>query len=452
MNIVIVGCGEVGADIAAQLSNEEGNAITLVDMSAEKIKELSAKLDVMGVIGNGATHTVLEEAGIEKADLLIAVTESDELNLLCCMIAKKTGSCKVIARVRNPEYRSEREYLKNELGLAMLINPEYASAAEIARIIRFPVATMVEPFAKGRVELIKFRLSKDNVMVGKSVKSLMAELKSDVLICSVERGEDVYIANGDFVFCEHDTVSIISTPKNSAAFFKKTGCRGHSVKNAIIIGAGNISKYLCELLKGENISIKVIERDVKKCEELASKYPGVIVINAEETDKELLIEEGIANADAFIALSDNDEENILLSLFAKRAGAAKLITKINRTDYDDIIKNLDIDTVIYPKTVSSDILVRYVRALKNKQGSNVEIMYSFVRGIVEAAQFVVSGGVSFVGTPLSRLDLKSGVLIAAIIRNDKLIVPRGQDFLLENDKVIVVTKNLPLEDLSDILK
>lgn len=452
MNIVIVGCGEVGADIAAQLSNEEGNAITVVDMSAEKIKELSAKLDVMGVIGNGATHTVLEEAGIEKADLLIAVTESDELNLLCCMIAKKTGSCKVIARVRNPEYRSEREYLKNELGLAMLINPEYASAAEIARIIRFPVATMVEPFAKGRIELIKFRLSKDNVMVGKSVKSLMAELKSDVLICSVERGEDVYIANGDFVFCEHDTVSIISTPKNSAAFFKKTGCRGHSVKNAIIIGAGNISKYLCELLKGENISIKVIDRDVKKCEELASKYPGVIVINAEETDKELLIEEGIANADAFIALSDNDEENILLSLFAKRAGAAKLITKINRTDYDDIIKNLDIDTVIYPKTVSSDILVRYVRALKNKQGSNVEIMYSFVRGIVEAAQFVVSGGVSFVGTPLSRLDLKPGVLIAAIIRNDKLIVPRGQDFLLENDKVIVVTKNLPLEDLSDILK
>lgn len=451
MKIVIVGCGEVGETLAAQL-NEKENNITVVDLSPERVKDLSQRLDVMGVVGNGATHTTLVEAGIASADLLIAVTESDELNLLCCVIAKKTGKCQVIARVRNPEYRSELEYLKAELGLAMLINPEYETAGEISRVLRLPVATMVEPFANGRVELVKFKLSDDNILVGMSVREMSAKLKCDVLICSAERGEEVFVANGNFIFEAGDVVTVISTPRRSAGFFKRIGIREHSIKNVIIVGAGNTAHHLCNNLKGTGLSIKVIDHDLKKCNELASNHPEIMVINGDETDQELLIEEGIEFADAFVALSDGDEENILLSLFAKRVSNAKIIAKIIRTDYDDIVKHLDIDTVIYPKTISSDMMVRYVRAMKNKRGSNVQMMYSFARGSVEAAQFVVNASSSLVGVQISELNLKPDVLIAAIIRAKKLIIPKGQDAIFEGDTVIVVTKALGLEDISDILK
>jgi len=451
MKIVIVGCGEVGETLAAQL-NEKDNNITVVDLSPERVKELSERLDVMGVVGNGATHTTLVEAGIAGADLLIAVTESDELNLLCCIIAKKTGKCQVIARVRNPEYRSELDYLKAELGLAMLINPEYETAGEISRVLRLPVATMVEPFAGGKVELIKFRLPEDNMLVGMSVREMSAKLKSDVLIASVERGDEVYIANGSFVFEASDEITVISTPRRSAGFFKRIGIRETSIKNVIVVGAGNIAHHLANNLKGSGVSIKVIDHDLRKCNELASAHPELIVINGDETDQELLIEEGIESADAFVVISDGDEENILLSLFAKRVSDAKIITKIMRTDYDDIIKHLDIDTVIYPKAISSDMMVRYVRAMKNKRGSNVQMMYSFARGSIEAAQFVANASSPLIGVQISELDLKADVLIAAIIRAKKIIIPRGQDAILDGDSVIVVTKDLGLEDLSDILK
>ena len=450
MKIIIVGCGKVGETLAAELG-EEGNDITVIDLSKEKIKSISEKLDVMGIVGNGATNTTLREAGIAEADLLIAVTESDELNLLCCTIAKKSSKCRVIARVRNPEYRVEAEYLKNELELAMVINPEYAAAEEIARVLHFPVATNIDTFAKGRVELLKFKLSEENSLVGMPVKDVIAKLKCNILVCTVERGDEAYIANGNFVFEGGDLISIIASRKNAADFFRKIGYKQHSIKDIVVIGAGNITEYLCELLSGSGISVKVIETSYEKCEALSSLHRNVIVINGDRTDRELLIEEGIENTDAFVILSENDEENILLSLFAKASSRGKVITKINRSEYDDIIKHLVIDTSVYPKNITSDMIVRYVRAMKNTLGSNVETMYSVIKDKVEASEFIVGESSLITGKTLATLKLKKDVLIAAILRKGELIIPHGHDMIEVGDAVIVVTKILGLQDISEVL-
>lgn len=453
MNIIIVGCGQVGETLAVELGGE-GSDITVIDLSAEKINSITSRFDVMGVVGNGATLTTLKEAGIEKADLLVAVTDSDELNLLCCIIAKRHGKCKVIARIQNPVYNSETSYLKNELGLAMVINPEYAAAEEIARILRFPAASKIETFAKDSVELLKFRIPDDSILVGLSVKTVMAKLKSDVLICTCEREDESYIVNGDFVFEKHDLISIIASPKNASAFFKKIGIKGHSVKDAFIIGAGHITYYLCDILKKSGISIKIIDRDAEKCEELASLHKEITVICADETDQELLIEEGIEKTDAFLSVTSSDEENVFLSLSAKKYGRGKIMTKIDKPEYDDIVRHLELDTAIYPKSITSDIIARYVRAMKNTQGSNVETMYTLIKDEVEASEFLIGEGSPVINIPLSKLGpmLKKDVLVAAILRGDSVIIPHGQDMIMEGDSVVIVSKLLAINDVSDIIR
>ena len=453
MDIIIVGCGQVGETLAAELG-EEGNNITMVDLSGEKISSITAKLDIMGIVGNGATHTTLREAGIENADLLIAVTNSDELNLLCCLIAKRHGKCRVIARIQNPVYNSESSYLKNELGLAMVINPQHAAAEEIARVLRFPAANKIETFAKGRVELLKFRIPDDSMLVGMSVKTIMGKLKSDVLICTCEREDRAHIVNGDFVFENHDLISIIASPKNASDFFKKIGIKDHSAKDAFVIGAGHITYYLCDILKKSGISIKVIERNPEKCEELAALHNEITVICGDETDQELLIEEGMQKADATLSMTESDEENIFLSLSAKKYGRGKIITKIDKPEYDDVIKHLDFDTTIYPKSITSDIITRYVRAMKNTLGSNVETMYTFIKDEVEATEFIIGEGAPVINIPLAELGpkLKSDVLVAAILRDDTVIIPHGQDMIKAGDAVVIVSKLLGLNDISDIIR
>ena len=453
MNIIIVGCGQVGETLAAELGGE-GNDITVVDLSSQNIATITSKLDVMGVVGNGATHTTLKEAGIEAADLLIAVTDSDELNLLCCMIAKRHGKCRVIARVRNPEYNGETDYLKDELGLAMVINPEYAVAEEIARILRFPAANQIETFAKGRVELLKFRIPDDSMLIGQSVRNVITQLKLDVLICTVERDDEAHIVNGDFVFDQRDLISFIASPKSAAEFFKKIGYKGHTVKNALIIGAGDTTYYLCDMLKKSGISLKVVDKDAKRCEELSSLHNEVTVICGDETDHELLAEEGIEKADAVLSMTDSDEGNIFLSISAKNFSRGKIIAKINKPEYDDIIKHLDIDTAIYPKSITSDMIVRYVRAMENTLGSNVETMYTFIKGKVEATEFIINADSPIVDIPLSRLakDLKENVLVAAILRDNAVIIPHGQDMIKAGDAVVIVSKILGLNDISEIIR
>ncbi len=451
MNIIIVGCGRVGQTLAGQL-NEEGNNITVVDVCADSVKEVAERFDVMGVVGNGATYTVQSEAGIAEADLLIAVTGFDELNLLCCIVAKRSGHCQTIARVKNPIYSAESEYLKDELGLAMVINPEYATAQEIARVLRFPSALKIDTFARGKVELVKFRLPEGSPLVGMSVKDTVIKLHCDILVCTVERGDRAYIANGDFVFEGKDVISIIASPKNAHDFFKKINYNVRSVKSAMVVGGGETTHYLCDILEKSGISLKIVEKNLPRCKELCGVWGNVSVIHGDASEKEILLEEGLEDTGAFVTLTGLDEENILLSLYAKSVGQAKLVTKINRVDYDKVVGQLDLDSIVYPKSITADLIVRYARAMKNTVGSNVETLYNFIPGKVEASEFLVRESSAITDTPLSQLKFKQNVLIAAIIRDGKVLIPRGHDIIMSGDAVVIVSGLMVLHDICDVLK
>lgn len=450
MKIIIVGLGNVGESLAISLL-EEDNDVTVVDLNAEKVKEVTSKYDCLGVVGNGAKYSVLKEAGVSSADLLVAVTESDERNLLCCTVAKKSGKCRVIARIESPDYFSDAEYLKDGLGLAMVINPEQAAAAEIARVLRFPTATKIETFAKGRVELVKFRLPEGCPLVGKSVKDAVQNLRANVLVCTVERGADAYIANGNFVFEERDLISVVASPRAAAAFFKKINYSGESVKDCVIVGAGEITHYLAELMEKDNVRMKVISSSRERCEALAEHYDALTVIHGDVTDQDLLIEEGIARADAFLALSDADEENILLSIFGRESGEGKIITKVDKPEYERLTSSLKLDTVIFPKNITADNIIRYVRSMQATADSNVENLYTVIKGQVEATEFVVGEGSPVLGVALSHLKLKPDCLIAAILRGRSVVIPRGSDSILCGDRVVVVSKLLGIHDISEIL-
>lgn len=451
MDIIIVGCGKVGQTLAVQLNND-GNNITVIDLNAAKVNEVISRHDIMGVVGNGATQHIQREAGVGKADLLIAVTGSDELNLLCCLIAKKAGNCNTIARVRNPQYSSEARFLKDELGLAMIINPEYESAQHIARILRFPSAIKIDTFAKGRVELIKFRLPEGSPLVDMAVKDVVTKLKCDVLICTIERDGEAYIANGDFVFREKDVISVVASPRKANDFFNKIKYKMRSVRDVMVVGGGEITHYLADILLRSDIAVKVIEKDQKTCEDMCTTLPDVTVINGDAVDQEILLEEGLSNADGFVALTNLDEENILLSLFAKNKSKGKLITKINRIDFDEVVNQLDLDTIIYPKHITAESIVRYVRAMKNTIGSNVETLYSVIKDKVEAAEFIIKEQSPIVGIPLSELSFKKNVLVAAILRDRKVIIPRGHDEFMPGDAVVIVSEIMALHDITDVLK
>lgn len=453
MNIIIVGCGQVGTNLAAQLG-AEGNNITVVDMSEEKIKAITNQIDVMGVVGNGASHLTQQEADIKSADLLIAVTDSDELNLLCCIVAKKQGkNCHTIARVRDPAYNSEVSYLKEELGLAMVINPELAAAEEISRILRFPSAISIEEFCRGRVELLKFRLVEDSPLIGLSIREAISKFKCDILFCTAERGDDAYITKGDFVFQARDVISIIAPPKRSAAFFKKIGFKIDSVSNAIVVGGGEITHYLCQVCRGMGISLKLIESDRAVCDEFSTEFPEITVIHGDTSEQETLLSEGITTTDAFLALNDSDEENIILSLYAKERSHAKIVTKIKRIDFDDVIQHLELDSVVYPKNITANSIVRFVRSMKNKRGSNMENLYSIIKGEIEAVEFKVADNSPVIGKALSAMKLKSNVLVAAILRGRSVIAPRGYDVIAAGDSVIVVSpSSMGLTDIADIIE
>lgn len=452
MNIIIVGCGKVGRALTQQL-NEAGNNITVIDLVPEKVNELTDRYDVMGITGNGATHAVLEDAGIDEANLLIAVTGSDERNLLCCLLARKAGNkCETIARVRSPQYSNDAPYLRRELGLAMVINPEYAAAQEIARVLQFPSAIKIDTFVKGRIELLKFKLPEDSPLCGMAVREISSKLHCEVQVCTIERDSDAYIANGDFIFHGRDIISIIAEPKTAYTFFRKINYKASPVHSVIIAGGGDITHYLCSMLVKSGIDVKVIERDEARAEALSEALSDVTVIHADAANQEILMQENIDKAGAFVALTNMDEENILLSLFAKSVSKGKLVTKINRIDFDHVIARLDLDTIIYPKNITSDIIVRYVRAMKNTIGSNVETLYQLIKGKVEAAEFTIRDGSPVIGIPLMDLDFRKGVLVAAIVRNRKVILPRGNDTIQDGDAVVIISDQPGLHDITDALR
>lgn len=451
MKIIIVGCGKIGTTLAEQLSSEHHDLV-VIDTNPQKIQQLSESIDVMGIVDNGASINVLSDAGIEDAHLLIAVTGSDELNLLCCVIAKKVSKCHTIARVRNPLYNKERNFIRKSLGITMIINPELASAIEISRLLRFPSAIELDTFAKGRVELLKFKLLPEFRLSGMSVMEIVDKLRCNVLICGVERGDEVFIPSGNFILQDNDLLSIMASPKNSASFFKKVGIHTHQVKNALIVGGGTLGYYLAALLIDLKIKVRIVENNQERCQQLSELLPEATVICGDGTDKKLLLQEGLTQTESFITLTNMDEENIFLSLFAKKNSKAKLITKVNRIAFDDIIDGLDIGSVIYPKYITADYILQYVRAMENSLSSNVETLYHILDNQAEALEFSVKESSSVTDIPLSQLNLKENLLIACINRNGSIQIPRGQDTIQVGDTVIIVTSVKGLRDLKDILK
>ena len=452
MQIIIVGCGKVGAALAAGLSVEDHN-ITVIDTDSNVVQMVANTYDIRGVVGNGASYSVLSEAELEDTDLIIAVTESDELNLLCCVIAKKAGKCQTIARVRNPIYIHERMFLKEELGLSMIINPEFAAAMEISRLLRFPSAIDIDTFAKGRVEMLRLRLSSSGILDGMALKNISSSLGCEVLICAVERDGDVTIPTGDFVLHTGDILSMVASPKNAAKFFHKIGMKTNHVKNTMIIGGGQISVYLAIMLIKEGISVKIIEIDEKRCEEICELLPKskATIICGDGTDEELLSEERIDQMDSVVTLTGIDEENIILSLYAKTKVKVKTVTKINRIQLNEVIRSLDLDSVVYPKHLTAETILQYVRATQNSIGSNVETLYKLLDDQVEALGFRIQENSRVANISLQNLEIRRDVLIACIIRDEQVIIPGGQDSIIPGDSVVVVTTCTGLTDVEDIL-
>ena len=450
MKIIIVGCGKVGTTLAEQL-NRENHDITLIDCDSEALQSISDSTDVMSVTGNGAVYQVQMEAGIKEADLLIATTNSDELNMLCCLIAKKAGNCHTIARIRNPEYSAEINYIREELNLSLAINPELAAAREIARLLRFPNAIKIELFAKGRIELLKFMIPKDSILDRMKVMDVVSRLKSNVLICAVERGDDVVIPDGNFEMKGGDKISFIAPHAECADFFRKAGIENNTVNSAMFVGGGKLTVYLAKALADTKIKIKIIEQDEERCRILSELLPHAMIIHGDGSDQKLLLEEGIRQTEAFASLTGFDEENILLSLYAASQSRAKLITKVNKIAFENVINALNLGSVIYPKMLTADIILQYVRAMQNSMGSNIETLYKIVADKAEALEFRVRGDSPVLGIPLEKLRTRNNLLVACINRNGRMIMPRGKDTLEAGDTVIIVTTHTGLNDLKDIL-
>lgn len=451
LKIIIVGCGKVGANLVDQLS-KEGHDITVIDKKAEKIQDITNTYDVMGLVGNGASYSTQMEAGIEETDLIIAVTDSDELNLLCCTVAKRVGKCAAIARVRTPDYSEETGYLREQLGLAIIINPELEAAREVARILYLPTALEVNSFAHGQAELVKFKVPEGNLLNGLSLAYLGKNITNDILICAVERNGEVYMPNGDFVLQSGDVVSFVSERHIARDFLKQIGLATRQVKDTMIIGASKAAYYLAKELLNMGISVKIIEKEKENCESLSVKLPKAIIINGDGTDPDILKEEGIETVQSFIPLTGIDEENIMLTLYAKQVSKAKVVTKINRVNYKQVINNLDLGSLVYPKYITSEAIIAYVRAKKNSMGSNIETLYHMFDSRVEAIEFIVEENSKVSGVPIKDLKLKKDVLISFINHNGHIIIPTGNDEIEDGDTVMIVTKNTGFTGIDDIVR
>ena len=453
LNIIIVGAGKVGTTLAEKLISE-GNNVTIVDKNAEVITNLTNTYDVMGVVGNGSSYGKLIEAGIEKADLIIAVTDSDELNILCCTLAKKVGDCASIARVRTPDYSGELNYLRDKLGISLILNPELEAAKEINRIVHFPSAISVNAFAKGSVDMIKFKLPQDNILCGMKLMDFQKlEDNPNVLICVVERGNSLVIPNGSFELKAGDVISFIAPPRDSYRFFKKIGLGARRINSAMIIGGGKTSFYLAKYLVQSGISVTIIESSLQRCHELSELLPeNVIIVNGDGTDESVLMQANLAQMDAFIPLTGLDEENVLLSLYSmKVAPGIKSITKVNHLNFSSVINELELGSIVYPRYMTAETIRTYVRAKRNSIGSNIETIYRLFDDKVEAIEFKIESDGEYTNVPFKDLKLKDNLLIASIIRGGKSFIPGGDDCFMQGDTVIIVTAHSGFDNICDIL-
>lgn len=451
LSIIIVGCGKVGSTLVEQLS-KEGHDITIIDKNRQKVQNLSDVYDVMGLVGNGASYSVQKEAGIDHADLLIAVTDSDELNLLCCTVAGRVGKCAAIARVRTPDYSEEIGYLREKLGLAMIINPEFEAASEVARVLYLPTALEINTFAHGQAEMIKIKIPEGNVINGQTLAQISKAVPVNILICAIERGREMYIPSGNTIVKSGDIISFIASRHNAREFLKRIGFHTNQVKNTMIIGGGKAAYYLGKQLLNMGIEVKIIESDQKRAQELSMLLPDAIIIHGDGTDEDLLKEEGIEYVESFVPLTGIDEENIMLTLHAKQVSCAKVITKINRITFRDVIDNLDLGSVVYPRYITAEAIIAYVRAKKESMDSDIESLYHLFNQRAEGIEFKIDKKSEVTDVPLMDLNLKDNLLIALINRNGRIIIPSGSDSIKVGDSVVVVTKHTGFNDIKDVLK
>ncbi|MBQ7505492.1 MAG: Trk system potassium transporter TrkA [Ruminococcus sp.] len=451
MNIIIVGCGRVGRTIVHQLE-KEGHSITIIDKDPHALQSIAGSQNVMAIEGNGATFEMLREANVDDCDIMIAVTASDELNLYACLIAKNAGAPHTIARVRNPEYTNDVLKIKDELKLSMAINPEQTCARELSRLIKFPGAVEIDSFAKGVVDLIKVKIKQDSVLADRKVMDCASLFKEGLRICTVERNKECFIPNGSFEIKAGDIISIISESNAAARLFKNLGVINSKSRHVIILGGSKIAYYLAKSLSDTGIQVKIVESNLTRCEELAELLNNVVIIHGDAMNQELLVSEGIEHADAIVAMMDTDEENIIVSLFAKDVNPdAKIITEIDNLSFS-IIDSLPLDSVIHPKHLTGQYIIQYVRAMQNSVGSNIETLYSICNDQAEALEFKAREESMAIGVPLAMLSLKPELQVVCIMRNGRIIIPTGKDSIELGDSVVIVTKHTGLFDLKDILK
>jgi len=453
MKIIIVGAGKVGMALTQQLSADHN--VTIIDDNPQLVENIINVYDVMGVCGNGASYEVQKEAEVDKADLLIATASSDELNILTCLVAKKLGVNHTIARIRNPEYEKQLRFMREELGLSMAINPEKAAAREIARVLRFPAAMKVESFSKGRLELIEYRLPENSALDGMKLLDLYKNIRVRVLICAVDRKGETIIPSGDFVLCAGDKIYLTAAPEQLAQFFRHLGVFRSRASTVMIVGASKICYYLASSLLKMGMSVKIIDQNEQRCVDLSERIPKALVIVGDGTDTELLQEEGIEQTDAFVAITGIDEANILMAMSAARQSGdnCKVIAKINRKSLVDLVAAESmIDSVVSAATVTTELIVQYVRAMESASGAKIKTLHRLVEGAVEALEFEVPADAPFLNIPLKDLKLKSGILLAGIVRrNGQIVIPSGNDMLQAQDDVIVVTTGT-LQDIYDIMQ
>lgn len=451
MKIVIIGDGKVGYKLAVQLS-EENYDIVLIDQNEGKLKEALNKMDIFCIPGNGADAEIQKQADVPHADLVIACASTDELNMLCCLLSRRLGAKHTIARVRNPIYYRQMELLKEDLRLSLTVNPEFAAANEISRILLFPEANKVETFMKGRVELVEYPVGDNNPLAGLSLAEIYKKFQIKFLVCAVKRGNDIFIPDGAFVLNAGDRLHIAAAHHNLKSFFKSLGRKNSKVKKVIICGGGHVCYYLARQLLQVGMQVKIIEKNEQRCEELCEQLPKATIINGNATDQDLLMEEGLADAHAFVALTGMDEENIIISLFAKTQNVPKIIAKVNQDTRAQMVEGMGIDSIVSAKSAAADEILGYVRARMNSYSSDdVETMYRLLNGRVEALEFIIKKECEYTNIPLKDLRTKKNHLIACIGRKREIIIPNGDSHLEVGDSVIIVTKEHIVSSFRDIL-
>lgn len=451
MNIIIAGGGKVGETLIEQLSGENHDVV-VIDTNSKLIERLVNSYDILGICGNAANYDVQIEASVDSADVFIALTQTDELNILSCLVAKKAGVKHTIARVRNPDYSKQFSFFKNELGLSMTINPEYAAAGEIAKVLHFPSAINMESFAKGAVDLAEIRLNHDNPLCDTALSEIQRKFNVNVLVCAVQRKSDVFIPNGDSVLKADDKLYITAPRKELVKFMKKLGIYRHKTKNIMIIGGGKVGYYLAkQLSENGGYNVKIIENNLSRCEFLSEALPDVRIINGDGTDRDTLFEQGIESLDAFVALTTIDEENIISSMYASSLGITKTVAKINRVS-SKVLQSIGMDSAFSSKNIAADRIVGYIRAIGNSGESSVQTLYKLVDGKVEALEFFITSDFGKTGIPLKDLKTQNNTLIASIIRNGRVIFPRGDDTIQTGDSVIIVSKSKQFRSINEIFK